>query len=134
MTVWLLDTNAISAAVHQKSSNFDNRLAQIGPDPLRISAISYGEIRFGLAQKPRATRLARNIDDFLREISVLPWTNLTAETYGNLRAEMKKIGKSLAPLDLLIAAHAIESGAVLVTNDSAFRHVPGLEVEDWTAE
>ena len=45
---------------------------------------------------------------------------------------MERGGKSLAPLDMLIAAHALEAGATLVSNDRAFRHVPGLTVEDWT--
>jgi tRNA(fMet)-specific endonuclease VapC len=47
---------------------------------------------------------------------------------------MEQSGKSLQPLDMLIAAHALEAGATLVTNDRAFRHVPGLEIDDWTAE
>lgn len=53
--------------------------------------------------------------------------------YGELRAAMRRIGRGLQPLDMLIAAHALEAGAVLVSSDSAFRHVPGLAVEDWTA-
>jgi len=42
-------------------------------------------------------------------------------------------GLALQPLDMLIAAHALEAGAVLVSADRAFRFVPGLTVEDWTA-
>lgn len=132
MTLWLLDTNTVSFAVHQKSAALDKRLARLGPNPLCVSAISYGEVRFGLAQKPEARRLARNINDFFSEVRVLPWTEVTAETYGTLRAAMKRAGRSLAPLDMLIAAHALEAGATLVSNDSAFRNVPGLTVEDWT--
>jgi len=40
--------------------------------------------------------------------------------------------KTLTPLDLLIATHAISIGSVLVTNDKAFRHAPELRVEDWS--
>jgi tRNA(fMet)-specific endonuclease VapC len=47
---------------------------------------------------------------------------------------MRRAGKALQPLDMLIAAHALDAGATLVTNGRAFRHVPGLEIEDWTAE
>jgi tRNA(fMet)-specific endonuclease VapC len=43
------------------------------------------------------------------------------------------IGKLLAPLDLLIAAHAVSADAVFVTNDLAVRQVVGLQIEDWTA-
>jgi tRNA(fMet)-specific endonuclease VapC len=35
-------------------------------------------------------------------------------------------------MDTLIAAHALAIGAALVTNDQAFRDVPGLTVEYWT--
>jgi tRNA(fMet)-specific endonuclease VapC len=47
---------------------------------------------------------------------------------------MERVGKSLPPLDMLIAAHALEAGVTLVTNDRAFLYVPDLTVEDWTAE
>jgi predicted nucleic acid-binding protein len=41
-------------------------------------------------------------------------------------------GKILAPLDLLIATHALSVGAVIVTNDRAFCQVADLSIEDWT--
>lgn len=41
-------------------------------------------------------------------------------------------GKTLAPLDLLIASHALIKDAILVTSDHAFAKVPKLRVEDWT--
>jgi tRNA(fMet)-specific endonuclease VapC len=45
---------------------------------------------------------------------------------------MVQDGRTLAPLDLLIAAHALSVGAVLVTGDQVFAGVPDLIVEDWT--
>lgn len=41
-------------------------------------------------------------------------------------------GTSSAPLDLLIAAHALAVEAILVTNDGAFGQLPDLLSEDWT--
>ena len=40
--------------------------------------------------------------------------------------------ETLALLDLLIATHAARVGAVLVSNDHAFRLVRDLKIEDWT--
>ena len=68
----------------------------------------------------------------LRRVDVLDWDYEAARRHGSVRAAMERGGKTLAPLDLLIATHAITAGAVLVTNDRAFRQVAELAVEDWT--
>ncbi len=134
MTRFMLDTNAVSMAVHRRSSSFDQKLTQIGGAAITISAVTYGEIVYGLAWKPEARHLAKSISDFLREISVLPWADRTGDVYGVLRASLRRVGVSLQPLDLLIAAHALEAGTTLVSGDRAFRHVPELTVEDWSSE
>ncbi len=69
---------------------------------------------------------------FLRRVDVLPWDSTIAERYGTVQADMESQGKILAPLDLLIATHALSLGAVLVTNDRAFAQVVHLHLEDWT--
>lgn len=58
---------------------------------------------------------------------------LPAGHYGSVRADMTRQGKVLAPLDLLIATHALSVDAVLVTNDQAIRQMVNLPIEDWTA-
>ena len=55
-----------------------------------------------------------------------------AERYGAVRAALESKDKDRAPLDLQIAAHALSVGAILVTNDRAFKHATGLHLEDWT--
>ena len=63
---------------------------------------------------------------------MLPWDRDVAECYGAVRAELELNGKTLAPLDLQIAAHALCLGAVMVTSDPVFRQVLGLQLEGWT--
>ncbi len=72
--------------------------------------------------------------EFLIRVEILPWTSEAAESYGNLRAASEAAGISLAPLDMMIAAHARAEDAILVTRDRAFARLPGnLPIEDWTA-
>lgn len=47
---------------------------------------------------------------------------------------MERLGKSLAPLDLLIATHALNTDSRLVTSDRAFSQLPGLHLEDPTSK
>jgi tRNA(fMet)-specific endonuclease VapC len=130
----MLDTNIVGALIGARAERFDARLAALPTGSVVLSVLTEAEILFGLAKTPEATRLARLMRETLGRFQILPWTSATALVYAPLRAEMWRTGKSLQPLDMLIAAHALEAGATLVTSDRAFRNVPGLAVEDWTAK
>lgn len=101
---------------------------------LSISAITQGELLFGLAKRPDATALHGAVREFLRRVDVLLWDAAASEIYGPARVATQREGRVLAPMDLLIGSHALSIDAVLVTNDRAFAQLPGLEVEDWTEE
>ena len=131
MKRYMLDTNTVShlLKVHPVVAR---RVVAAPMASLCISAITEGELLFGLAKRPDAKRLHLAVREFLRCVDVLPWDSETAERYGTARAHVERQGKMLAPLDLLIAAHALGAGAVLVTNDRSFARVAKLQVEDWT--
>lgn len=129
----MLDTNTVGAIISYRRPDFRLRLRASLNDGVCVSAISYGETMYGLANKPEAVRMIQMAAAFFAETEVIQFTKASAECYGELRAQLQRDGKTLQPLDLLIAAHALETGATLVSSDRAFRHVPGLTVEDWTA-
>ncbi|TKT77630.1 type II toxin-antitoxin system VapC family toxin [Aquamicrobium sp. LC103] len=130
---FMLDTNTFGVIASDRNEAVRARFRAASIEEICVSAITRGEIEFGLAKKPEATRLARTAALLFAQIDALPWTSEAAQTYGNLRASLQRAGISLGPLDMLIAAHAMTKGAVLVTSDRAFRLVPGLETEDWLA-
>ena len=66
------------------------------------------------------------MEGFLAGIQVLPWGQTEAEAYGLIRAKLERSGMSLDSMDLMIAAHAVAKGAMLVTNDQAFAQVDEL--------
>lgn len=131
MKRYILDTNIVSLLIRRQSTLVE-RVQDHSMSSLCVSAITAGELAIGLARRPEATRLKIAVDEFLLRVDVLPWDGAIAEAYGALRARMEIAGRNLAPLDRLIAAHALGTGAVLVTSDRAFGHVPDLQIEDWT--
>ena len=58
-----------------------------------------------------------------------------AVAYGELRYGLTRNGRVLDTMDLLIAAHAVAVGAVLVTRDQAFQHIRDLvRIENWATD
>ena len=131
MTRYMLDTNTVSHLL-KAHPLVTQRVIALPMAALCISAITEGELLFGLAKRPEAKQLQRVIHELLRRVETQAWDSAVAAHYGVLRASMARQGKSLAALDMLIAAHALSLGAVLVTNDQAFRQITQLVVEDWT--
>ena len=127
----MLDTNTVSHLLREHPS-VARRVVAVPMASLCISAITEGELLFGLAKRPAAKQLHVAVREFLRRVDVLPWDSTAAEHYGTVRADMARQGKVLAPLDLLIATHALSVDAVLVTNDQAISQMANLHIEDWT--
>lgn len=128
---YLLDTNTVSF-IFKGNEAVLRRLSSIPMAQVAISAVTEGELRFGLARRPEATRLRQTVEEFLLRVAILPWDSETAQQYGRLRAGLEELGQPMGNLDTMIAAHALSAGAVLVTNDKAFTRIKKLKIDDWT--
>jgi tRNA(fMet)-specific endonuclease VapC len=128
----MLDTNTIGYLMRNEP-RVAQRVADTQASKLCASAVTEGEVRFGIAKRGGDAKLDAAASGLFATLQVLPWTRATAAVYGKLRAELQQRGRPLAPLDTMIAAHAIEQGAVLVTSDRALLSTPGLSSEDWLA-
>ena len=128
-TLYMLDTNTVSHIIkrHPQATAY---LLAVPMHSVCISAITAGDLAFGLAKRPQAVALQAAVQEFLRRVDVMPWDDAVAQSYGTLRAALYKKGTPLAAPDLQIAAHALHLQATLVSNDRAFAQVGGLVVED----
>jgi len=129
---YLLDTNTASYIIKGNRPAVDRRLVKVPMEQLAISTITEGELLFGAALLPQATRLHSMIDDFFLRVAILPWDSSAAQQYGSLRATLQRDGQPMGNLDVMIAAHALALELILVTNDNAFSRVKKLKMEDWT--
>jgi tRNA(fMet)-specific endonuclease VapC len=125
----MLDTKAVSALVKGQASRL---AALLDKQAFCISVITEAELRFGLARRPVNPDLRRIVEQFLATAAVKPWDSDCAQRYALLRAELETRGTPLAPMDLLIAAHALTENCTLVSADKTFVQVPDLRVVDWS--
>jgi tRNA(fMet)-specific endonuclease VapC len=130
-TRYMLDTNIVSQLLREHPQVLTRVLAT-PMESLCISSITEGELLFGLANNPANSKLKQAVQELLRRVDSIAWDSVAARTYGEVRAQMQKLGKGIGNLDLLIASHAIAIDAILVTNDQAMFHVPNVKIEDWT--
>lgn len=131
MARYLLDTNIVSDLIKQPLGRAARRLRERGEDNVITSVVVLSELHYGLAKRGSA-RLARQTGAVLDSLEALPLEAPSAVVYGDLRATLEHGGLSIGANDLLIAAHALALGCVLVTdNEREFRRVPGLAVENW---
>jgi tRNA(fMet)-specific endonuclease VapC len=89
---YLLDTNTVSHALKGHPAVI-RRLVALPTASICISAITEGELRFGLAKRQNSRRLRAAIEAFLSRVDVLPWDSKTAARYGPLRAAQTRKGK-----------------------------------------
>jgi tRNA(fMet)-specific endonuclease VapC len=129
---YLLDTNIASYAIKGNIPAVRRRMVQVPMAQLAISAVTEGELRYGAARRPDAASLRAIVDEFLLRMTILPWDSEAAQHYGQIRAALEREGQPMGNLDTMIGAHALASGAVLVTNDHAFTRIKELNIEDWT--
>lgn len=131
---FMLDTNIASFIVRGGNATLQANLRAHPIADTCMSAITEGELLFGVAKRPEASAIKAAVHGLLQLVAVMPWDSHAAQAYGALRASLERQGTPLGNLDTLIAAHAIATGSVLVTNDKALMRTPGLEAKDWSIE
>jgi tRNA(fMet)-specific endonuclease VapC len=127
---YLLDTNVLSELI-RTPGRLVERIADIGEANLCTSIVNACELRFG-AHKKGSKMLSERVERLLDTLDVMPLDRKVDRVYAEIRSHLESWGRPIGANDYLIAAHALDRGCVLVTqNVSEFRRVPGLATENW---
>jgi tRNA(fMet)-specific endonuclease VapC len=128
---FLLDTNVLSQLIRDPRGSVGTRLQEIGDSNVFTSIVVACELRYG-ARKRGSAALTERVERLLDSIDVAPLEPGVDPLYAEIRHELESKGTPIGADDLLIAAHALEQRATLVTdNVDEFQRVPGLQIENW---
>ena len=131
MLKYMLDTNIAIYTIKNKPAEVREAF-KAHDGQMCISSITLMELIYGAEASVAAARNLRDIEGFVGRLDVLPYDNEAATHTGQLRAELKKIGRPIGPYDEMIAGHARSKGLIVVThNTRQFENVPGIRLENW---
>lgn len=129
----LLDTSIYSQPLKRNPHRLAlQRWDLLGDAQVVISSICEAEVLFGI-EKNSATNQRTLFADLRVRLAVLPVCSAVARCYAELRADCERKGRSIADMDLLIAATARAHNLTVATlNLRHFGMIDGITVEDWS--
>lgn len=129
---WLLDTNICIALLTQNDRKLQAAYLAHAPDQVLLCSVVKAELLFGARNSSRVDANLKRLEQFWAPLESLPFDDLAASHYGEIRAGLKRAGTPIGGNDLQIAAIARANDLTLVTrNTDEFRRVVGLRVEEW---
>lgn len=133
MRRYLLDTNMAGHFV-DKREGVDERARQargkggrIGIGIPVLAELYYG-VEFSASREKNLKRLRAA----LAELTIWPFDAIAAAEFGRLRADLRRRGRPMPVIDIMIGAIALTLGdTTVVTADTDFGAIPGLASENW---
>ena len=109
--------------------------SSLDDDELAIASVSVAEYRVGIEMADtadRAAERARALVAITSAVDVLDYTQGTAAHHGRLLAHVRRSGSPRGAHDLIIAAHAAQTGRTILSRDAKVRfgELPGVSAID----
>jgi tRNA(fMet)-specific endonuclease VapC len=134
MIKYMLDTNTCIYIIKRKPDMVIERFKRTKISQIGISSITLSELLYGVSKssKPEQNQVA--LAQFVAPLEILPYGDGAAQYYGDLRADLEKQGTPIGSLDMLIAAHTLSIGCILVTNnEKEFVRISNLKIDNWVS-
>lgn len=133
MKRYLLDSNAVSAFIPRRKS-FAERLREARRRGDRIGTCEpvIAELLNGLELSASREENTIRLRRALSQIKSWPFNRAAAQAFGRIAADLRRRGRTIQVIDMMLAAVAFTlSNCVVVSSDADLSAIPGLSVENW---
>ena len=125
---FLIDTNIIIYRL-KNMGNVNENFLKHQNEQMSVSVVSYGEMVFGAKKSKAAEKNLQTVNEIKNLFPLIDITPDVMDVFGEIKAQMQKIGRPTDDMDLLIAATAISNNMTLVThNTKHFEHIPNIKI------
>ena len=131
--MYLLDTNICIFAINKRPEKVIETIKEKSKSGIYISALTVAELEYGVENSLHIVDNRIALLKFLSIFNILDFNDMDAAPYGKLKTKLKKTGKIIGPIDMLLAAQAISKDLIFVTNNvDEFNRIEELKIEDWS--
>lgn len=136
MRRFLLDSNAVTSLINLREP-FIQRVREARLSGGRIGTCEpvVAELHYGLdlssSREDNLIRLRRALSGLI----VWPLDRRASECYGEIASDLRRRGRPMQVIDMMLAAIAKSLGdCTVVTTDSDLLAIPGLLIENWEVQ
>lgn len=131
---YLIDTNICIYVINNRPPEVRRIFEGHSSSESAVSVITMLELKVGAHKSQLPLSRLDLIDRFASPMTHLPFTDDDAAVAAELRAGLERRGTPIGPYDLLVAAQALNRNLTIITsNETVFRRVPGLKLDNWIA-
>lgn len=133
MRRYLLDTNTATDLIAKRGAVPERaRAARRAGDRVGLGIPVLAELYYGIEFSSSRQRNLQRLRQAMSGLTIWPFDEKGAAEFGRLRAELRRLGRPMQVIDIMIAAIALNLGnCTVVSTDSDFAAVPGLSLENW---
>lgn len=130
--MYMLDTNIMVYAMRHPTHPLCDKLIDHAAADICISSITYAELELGVLRSSNPLRNRQALIAALAGVEIMEFGAKEAEAFAKIKDGLMRSGTMIEDMDILIGAHAMSEGYILVTNNTKhFRRINGLIIEDW---
>jgi tRNA(fMet)-specific endonuclease VapC len=133
MRRFLLDTGIAGDYIDRRRGVFEHARDEVAQgNRIGIGVPVLAELVYGIELSASRDRNMLRLWRALPAWRIWPFDEKAAFEYGRIAAELRRIGRPMQQVDMMVAALAFSLGnCTVVSNDTDLAAVPGLAVENW---